>query len=158
MNRPKLNLLLIVTFYYKCLNYKKNIYNLGNKTVLYFIYIFVLTVLSECKTEKRNSQCEHVQTMERRRDLFCTCDSDLARCQSMLLLAIEFDMTKEVLGRVRLAAVNQICAIHEPMNGRKKSKDSLMRMHEENGVFFKPVFKIKDKYMIYDDLDRSGYI
>ena len=76
----------------------------------------------------------------------------------MLLLAIEFDMTKEVLGRVRLAADNQICAIHEPMNGRKKSKDSLMRMREENGVFFKPVFKIKDIYMIYDDLDRSGYI
>ena len=31
-------------------------------------------------------------------------------------------------------------------------------MREENGVFFKPVFKIKFKYMIYDDLDRSGYI
>ena len=33
-----------------------------------------------------------------------------------------------------------------------------LRMREENGVFFKPVFKIKDKYMIYDDPDRSGYI
>ena len=33
-----------------------------------------------------------------------------------------------------------------------------LRMREENGVFFKPVFKIKFKYMIYDDLDRSGYI
>ena len=38
MNRPKLNLLLIFTFYYKYLIYIiKFIFNLGNKTVLYLI-------------------------------------------------------------------------------------------------------------------------
>ena len=34
MNIPKLNLLLIFAFSYKCLKYKKNIFNFGIKTVL----------------------------------------------------------------------------------------------------------------------------
>ena len=37
MNIPKLNVLLIFTFYYKYLKYK-NIFNLGFKTVLYLKY------------------------------------------------------------------------------------------------------------------------
>ena len=32
--------------------------------------------------EMQNSQCEHGQPMEQVRDLFCKCDSDVARCQS----------------------------------------------------------------------------
>ena len=36
MNIPKLNVLLIFTFYYKYLKFKNN-YNLGNKTVLHLI-------------------------------------------------------------------------------------------------------------------------
>ena len=48
-----MNLLLIFTFYYKDLKYRNN---LGNKTVLYLIYVIVLTVLFECKMEKQNSQ------------------------------------------------------------------------------------------------------
>ena len=40
--------------------------------------------------EKRNSQCEHGQPMEQTRCLFCSYDSDVARCQS--LLANEFDV------------------------------------------------------------------
>ena len=59
----------------------KNIFNLVIKTVLYLKYNR-LTVLSECKTEKRNSQLEHGQPMEQTRGLFCTCDSGVARCQS----------------------------------------------------------------------------
>ena len=37
MNRPKNKFLLILTFYYNCLKYKKNIYNLGNKAVFLLI-------------------------------------------------------------------------------------------------------------------------
>ena len=55
------------------------IYNLGDKTILYLI---VLKALLDCKTEKRNSQCEHGQPMEQTRGLFCMCDSGLAHCQS----------------------------------------------------------------------------
>ena len=39
MNFPKMNVLLIFTFYYKYLKYiKKNIFKLGIKTVLYLKY------------------------------------------------------------------------------------------------------------------------
>ena len=34
----KVDLLLIFTFYYKYLKYKKNIFDLGNKTALYLKY------------------------------------------------------------------------------------------------------------------------
>ena len=82
MNRPNFfNVLLKFTFYYNYLKYKKSIYNLGKKTVLYLIWNRI-NGLSECKTEKRNSQHEHGQPMEQTRGLFCTCDSGVARCQS----------------------------------------------------------------------------
>ena len=80
MNIPKLNLLLIFTFYYKYLKYKDYI-NLGDETILYLIFI-TLRVLLECKAEKRNSQCEHGQPMEQSISLFCTCHSGVAGCQS----------------------------------------------------------------------------
>ena len=38
----------------------KNMYNFVDKTVLYLIFI-AITVLLECKTDMRNSQCEHGQ-------------------------------------------------------------------------------------------------
>ena len=41
------------------------------------------------------------------------------------LLANEFDVRSVLHGQVSLAAVNQICVIHEAMNGCKKSKESL---------------------------------
>ena len=77
MNILKLNLLLIFTFHYKYLIYK-NVYNLGDKTVLYLI---ALTGLLECKPDKRNSQSDHGQPMEQT-ILFCTCDSGVDSCQS----------------------------------------------------------------------------
>ena len=43
----------------------------------------------------------------------------------MSLLANEFDVQSVLHGQVSLAAVNQICAIHEAMNSLQKSKDSL---------------------------------
>ena len=56
--------------------------------------------------------------MEQTRSLFCTCGSGVARCQS--LLANEFGVQSVLYGQVSLAAVNQICVIHEAMNGLKK--------------------------------------
>ena len=43
----------------------------------------------------------------------------------MSLLANEFGVLSVLHGQVSLAAVNQICVIHEAMKGCKKSKDSL---------------------------------
>ena len=61
--------------------------------------------------EKRNSQCEHEQSMEQTRSLFCMCDSGVARCQSQTQvshLANELDVRSELHAHMSLAAVNQI--------------------------------------------------
>ena len=61
--------------------------------------------------EKWNIQLEHGQPMEQTRGLFCMCDSGwLARCSERTAQASE------------LAAVNQICVVHEAMNGCKNLK------------------------------------
>ena len=61
--------------------------------------------------------------MEQTRDLFCTCDSGVARCQSITtplsLLSNKFDVRSALHGQVSLAAVNQIYGIHKAMNGCK---------------------------------------
>ena len=77
----KLNLFFILTFYYRYLEYKKNIYILGIKTVLY-LKCNCLTVSSECRTEKWKSQREQGQPMMQTRGLFCNCNSGVTRCQS----------------------------------------------------------------------------
>ena len=70
--------------------------------------------------EKWNSQLEHRQLMEQTRGLFCTCDSGVTKPVS--LLVNEFDVRSVLHGQVSLAAVNQICVIHEAMNGCKYLK------------------------------------
>ena len=82
----------------------------------------------ECKTEKRNSQCEQGQPMEQTRRLFCTCDPGVARCQLQhkchfwrMNLMFEAYCTRQV----SLAAVNQIYVIQ-----LQKSKDSLKACFE----------------------------
>ena len=45
-------------------------------------YVIVLTVMSEYKTEKRNSQCEHGQGMAQTKVLFCMYNLGVTRCQS----------------------------------------------------------------------------
>ena len=61
--------------------------------------------------------------MEQTRDLFCTCDSGVARCQSITtplsLLSNKFDLRSVLHGQVSLAAVNQIYVIHKALNGCK---------------------------------------
>ena len=100
------------------------IYNLGKKQNLHLI-CNLLTVLLECKTEKRNSQYEHRQPMGQTRGLFCTCDSGVARCQSqnpVSLLVNEFDVGSVLHVQVSLKPVNQIYVIHEAMNVCKNLK------------------------------------
>ena len=82
-NRSKIEFIFFIfTIYYKYLKHKKKtfFFNLGIKTVLYFKYNR-FNGLSECKTEKRNSQLEQGQPMEQTRGLFCMCDSGVARFQ-----------------------------------------------------------------------------
>ena len=50
------------------------------------------------------------------------------------LLANEFGFLSVLHGQVSLAAVNQICVIHEAMKGCKKSKDSLKACFENVNI------------------------
>ena len=50
------------------------------------------------------------------------------------LLANEFGVLSVLHGQVSLAAVNQICVIHEAMKGCKKSKDSLKACFENVNI------------------------
>ena len=70
--------------------------------------------------EKGNSQCEHGQPMEQTRSLFCTCDSGVAHFQSQHqyhFWRMSATVRSVLHGQVSLEAVNQICVIHEAMNG-----------------------------------------
>ena len=71
--------------------------------------------MSECKTEKWNSQREHGQPMEVR--LGC---GSLSITTPVPLLGNEFDVRNVLYVQVSLAAVNQICVNHEATNSRKK--------------------------------------
>ena len=51
-----------------------------------------------------------------------------------ITLANEFDVPSVLHGQVRLAAVNQICVIHEAMNGCKNLKDSLKDCFENVNI------------------------
>ena len=76
-------------------------------------------VLLECETEKRNSQLECGQPMEQTRSSFC---GSLSMTTPVSLLANEFDVGSVLHGQESLAAVNQICVIHEAMNCCKNLK------------------------------------
>ena len=95
-------------------------------------------VLLECKTENRNSQCEHGQPMEQTRGLFCMCDSGLLSITKPMSLPVnEFDVRIILHGQVSLAAVNQFYVIHEAMNSCKKSKVSLKVYFENVNIYKK---------------------
>ena len=53
------------------------------------------------------------------------CSGSLSVTTPVSLLANEFGVLSVLHEQVSLAAVNQICVIHEAMKGCKKSKDSL---------------------------------
>ena len=68
--------------------------------------------------EKRNSHLEHGQP----RGLFCMCHLGLARFQLQHQCHFwQMSLMFVLHGQVSLAAVNQICVIHEAMKGCKKS-------------------------------------
>ena len=80
----------------------------------------------ECKKEKRNSQCEHGQTANGTNKTLVLhvrirCGS-LSITTPIKLLAIEFDVRRVLHGQVSLATVNQMCVIHEAMNGCENLK------------------------------------
>ena len=86
-----------------------------------------LTVLLECKTEKRNSQCEHGQPIRenKRLDLHVCLvwlSGSLSITTPVLLLANEFDVRSVLHRKVSLAAVCQIYVFHEAMNSCKNLK------------------------------------
>ena len=81
-------------------------------------------VLSECKTEERDSQSEYGQPMEQTRLVLHVrlgCGS-LTITTPLSLLTKEFDVQSVLHGQVSFRAVNQICVIHEAMNGCKNLK------------------------------------
>ena len=65
--------------------------------------------------------------MEQTRGLFCMCDLGVARCQPQhhVTSGNRFDVGSVLHGQVSLAAVTQICVIHEAMNGCKNLKIQL---------------------------------
>ena len=73
--------------------------------------------------EKQNSQLEHGQPMEQTRGLHVRlgCGS-LSITTPVSLLANELDIPSVLHAQVSLAAVNQVCVIHEAMNGCKNLK------------------------------------
>ena len=63
--------------------------------------------------------------IEQTKDLFCTCDSGVARPVS--ILANECDVRSVLHGQMSLVDINQIYVFHEAMNGCKKSKNLLTK-------------------------------
>ena len=78
--------------------------------------------------EKRSSQLEHGRQWGNTRLVLHVrfrCGA-LSITTPVSLLANKFDVRSVLHGQVSLAGINQICVIHEAMNGcKKKSKDTL---------------------------------
>ena len=87
-------------------------------------------VLSECKTEKGNSQLEHGQPIKQTSDLFCMWD----------LGNTSFTSGERVQCSVSLAAINQICVIYEAMNGCKNLKIYLRIALKNVNIFEWPFY------------------
>ena len=82
-------------------------------------------VLSECKWKSGTASLNKDSQWSKQE---ACCFHMRLRCGSLSittpvsLLAYEFDVRSVLHGRVSLAAVNQICVIHEAMNGSKNLK------------------------------------
>ena len=90
-----------------------------------FAFKYMLSYKRFCRSvkrkKKRNSQPEQGQPMQQIRNLFCTCNSGVARFQ--LQHQCHF-------WRMSSTAINQIRVIHEAMDGCKNLKDSLKACFE----------------------------
>ena len=58
------------------------------------------------------------QPMEQTRSLFCTCNPDLARCQSQtgVTFGERIRCSKRIAGQVGLALSIKFCVVHEVLN------------------------------------------
>ena len=66
------------------------------------------------------------------------------------LLANEFDVQSILHGQVHLAAVNQICVIHEALNSyKKKSKGSLKACFK---LFYTQILLFIQTYVLYGSM------
>ena len=93
----------------------------------------------EYKTEKRNSRVDSQINVANKKLVLHV----RLRCGSLSIttplsrLANDFIVRSELHGQVSLAFVNQICVVHEAMNGcKKKSKDSLKACFENVNISF----------------------
>ena len=124
MNRQKMNLVFIFTFYYKYLKYRI-ICNLRNKNS----FVFNTRIRTNGFVGVKNGKAEEpVRTPTANgankrlvSNVRLGCGS-LSITTLVSLLAIEFDVRRVLHGKVSLAAVNQIYVVHEDMNGCKNLK------------------------------------
>ena len=71
--------------------------------------------------KKRNTSFNTDREIEKTRGFVRLRCGSLSITSSASLLGNEFDVRSFLHGQVSLAAVNQICVIHEAMNGCKKN-------------------------------------
>ena len=99
----------------------------------------MLTVYSECKTEKQNNQREQGQPMEQT-SLYCMCGSGVAHCRSQLECRFwRMSSMLEAYCTSKLGSCQLICVIHEAMNGCKKSNGSLKNCFENVNILRKTI-------------------
>ena len=82
--------------------------------------------------EKRNSQLEHGHSIEQTQGFARTTQVWLATITTPLSLLVNaFDVRSVMHWQVSLAAVNQICVIHEAVNGSEHIKITLKYCFEK---------------------------
>ena len=99
------------------------IYNLGDRQCC-IQYLIVLAVLLECKTEKRNSQCEHGQPMEQQEACFARAtqvwlDVKQHQCHIWRMNSM---FEANFAGKLAWQLPIKFCVGHEAMNGCKNLK------------------------------------
>ena len=87
----------------------------------------------ECKTERRNSQCEHDSKWSKQEAWFAHA-TWLSLTTPVWHLANEFDVRSKLHGQVSLAAVNQILCRSWGYERLQNSKDSLMACFENVNI------------------------
>ena len=120
----KFNLLLIFTFYYKYLKYKKKIFNLWIKTDVYWKcnrFNGLVRVQNGKAERPRWTRTAYGANTKLVLHVWLRCGL-LSITIPVTLLANEYDVQSVLHGQVCLTAVNQICAIHVAMNGCENLK------------------------------------
>ena len=85
-----------------------------------------------------NSQYEHGQSLEQTRNLSCTCNSGVARCQSQHqchIWRLNSLFEANYTGKWTWQLLVKFCVVHEAMNGCKNLKKSLKAYFENVNVW-----------------------